>query len=237
MEARNTKFHRVERDRIPQPERLCWEGRWRLFGGQSLIELLVAMAVIIVGLTAAGMFVISNIRLQELSADRVIATNLAREGIEIAKAQRDSNWLAGCYFYNGMMQGSACTTEGVGNDYEAIPYVSTAGAFSGFDFTPDAMSDTNYTRLVRSTTAASAGMYIQGVEGGVPVPGSTTPFSRLMAFHLICADGFIKSSGAGGCSIPGHGDIVGLRVTSTVTWSKRGLAHSSVIVDDLYDWR
>jgi type II secretory pathway pseudopilin PulG len=206
--------------------------------GQSIVELIVAMAVITIGLTGAGILVLSNIRLQELSADRVVATNLAREGIELAKAQRDSNWLAGCpIFYGGMVVGSSCAAAGGGNDYEAIPSVGAAGTFFGFDFTPDAIGETDYTKIVRSSAAASRGMYIQGIEGGVPVAGTSTPFYRFMTFHLICSDGFVKTSGSGGCSNPVHGVIVGIRVTSRVEWSKHGLSHQSTIVDDLYDWR
>jgi Tfp pilus assembly protein PilV len=199
--------------------------------GQTLIELLIAMTVIMIGLTAAAALVISNIRLQEISADRVIATNLAREGIEMAKAQRDSNWLAGGAFNAGMSVGS-----GVTSDYSAIPSVGSSGVFGGFDFTPNNIdTDTNYTKIVRSTTAASLGMYIQGFESGAPVVGTSTPFLRLLQFGPICADG--KIIGVNGTDCTGHGLIAGVHVTSTVKWTKRGTARQSVIVDDLYDWR
>ncbi len=203
----------------------------RMARGQSLIELLVAMVVIMIGLTAAASFVFSNIRLQEISSDRVIATNLAREGVEYAKALRDSNWLAGNAFNAGMSAGSGATA-----DYSAVPYVNTSGVFQNFDFTPNTIgTDTNYTKIVRSSTAAGLGMYIQGAPGGVPVTGTSTSFLRMVEFGPICADGV--QIGVNGVDCTGHGVQTGVHVTSTVVWTKRGTQRSSVIVDELYDWR
>jgi hypothetical protein len=199
--------------------------------GQSLIELLVAMFVIMIGLTAAAAFVFSNVRLQEVSADRVIATNLAREGIEYTKALRDSNWLAGSAFNAGMSLG---VTPNV--DYSAVPYVSGSGVFQNFDFTPNNIdTDTAYTKIVRSTAAAGYGMYIQGAPGGVPVTGSSTSFLRFMEFGPICVDGTKISANGVDCTT--HGGTMGVHVTSTVVWTKRGTRRQSVLVDEVYDWR
>ncbi len=203
----------------------------RSANGQTLIELLIAMTVILIGLTSAAILVISNIRLQEVSVDRVIATNLAREGIEMAKGQRDSNWLAGSAFNAGMSVGV-----GVASDYSAIPSVLNNGTFNGFDFTPNNIgTDTNYTKIVRSTNAASLGMFIQGYDSGAPVVGTSTAFLRILQFGPICADG--KIIGINGTDCTGHGIVAGVHVTSTVQWTKRGTTRQSVIVDDLYDWR
>ncbi|MBD3251017.1 hypothetical protein GF380_00860 [Candidatus Uhrbacteria bacterium] len=193
-----------------------------LMRGQSLLELLIAMTVIIVGLTAAGTLIFSNIRLQEQSSQRVVAANLAREGIEIAKAVRDSNWLKNVDFRDGMYD--------TGNDYTGVPdWVQ--GQVTGFDFSPDDIDDAG-TAIIVSNHASSVRLMVQEASGH-PVR-STTFYRRLLTFEPICSDGSIRSEGTNcGGLIP----VQGVRVTSRVVWDARGTRRESVIVDELYDWR
>jgi Tfp pilus assembly protein PilV len=204
----------VQDIRIPDSKR-----QTHFLKGQSLIELLIAMTVIMVGLSAAGTLVFSNIRLQELSADRVTAANLARGGIELAKAQRDSNWLAGAAFDAGMKNAL---------DYTGVP-IMTDGRFDSFNFTADDLDDTSWTRVKQSTDASSTNMLVQGTGN----PGTDTMFRRLITFQPICSDGSVLSDGVACAPL----ETVGIRVTSQVDWQKRGMTHNSVIVDELYDWR
>ncbi|MFH0776636.1 MAG: hypothetical protein V1936_03430 [Patescibacteria group bacterium] len=61
--------------------------------GETLIEVLVATIVLIVGaLAAARLFAIATVN-DQLTKERVIATNLAREGLEAVRNIRDTNWL------------------------------------------------------------------------------------------------------------------------------------------------
>ncbi len=177
------------------------------------------MTVIMVGLSAAGTLIFSNIRLQERSADRVVGANLARGGIELAKAQRDSNWLAGDAFNNGMFNGT---------DYTGVP-IMTDGRFDSFNFTADAISETGWTQLKRSSDASSTSMFVQGIAN----PGTATQFRRLITFQPICSDGTVLNEGSTCTPLV----TAGVRVTSRVEWTKRGMTHESVIVDELYDWR
>lgn len=175
------------------------------------------MTVIMVGLSAAGTLVFSNIRLQERSTDRVVAANLARGGVELAKAHRDSNWLANADFREGMHDGM---------DYTGVP-VMELGRFKAFDFTADDIDD-DWTRLKRSTHASSTRMFVQGPAA----EGEDTIYKRLIMFQPICTDGSVAAEGSA-CT----GDPVGVRVTSRVVWDKRNKRHESVIIDELYDWR
>ena len=188
--------------------------------GQSLTELMVAMSVIIVGLAAAGTVILSNVRLQERSADQVAAANLAREGVELAKAIRDSNWIAG---------GSTLFNEGLsdGNDYTGVPLWS-GGSLLSFDFAPADMNDTE-TVIKRSTDAATPNVFVQGT-GAV---GTDTVFRRLVTLLPICSDESIATEGTDCGSL----DTVGVQVQSTVTWTKREGTKSTTVEDNLYDWR
>jgi prepilin-type N-terminal cleavage/methylation domain-containing protein len=63
-------------------------------GGFTLMEVIVAVAVIttaIVGAMALVSFSVSSI---SLNKSKITATNLAQEGLEIVRNIRDSNWLA-----------------------------------------------------------------------------------------------------------------------------------------------
>ncbi len=61
--------------------------------GETLIEVLVAIIIIIVGaLSAVRLLGIASIH-NQLTKERVIATNLSREGLEAVRNIRDTNWL------------------------------------------------------------------------------------------------------------------------------------------------
>lgn len=188
--------------------------------GQSLIELIIAMFVIVVGLAGAAELIFSNSRAQERSANEVVAANLAREGIELAKAVRDSNWMAGngTAFDSGLLSGT---------DYTAVPRMD-GGAFIDFDFTPNLITDATAV-LSASTNAGSPGLYVQGTGAS----GSPTIFSRLVTLDAICSDGSFKTSG----TTCGALTKVGIRVTSLVRWTQRDGTHTTSMVDAFYDWR
>ncbi|PIZ89621.1 MAG: hypothetical protein COX89_00565 [Candidatus Nealsonbacteria bacterium CG_4_10_14_0_2_um_filter_37_10] len=61
----------------------------------TLIEVLVAVSVLIIGVL--GVFtVVQNITFSaQINSSKLAATYLAQEGLELVKNQRDSNWLAG----------------------------------------------------------------------------------------------------------------------------------------------
>ncbi len=62
--------------------------------GQSLIEAIVAISVIIIGLLTALTLASFSLSAQGESGAQIIATSLAREGVEVVRNIRDSNWLA-----------------------------------------------------------------------------------------------------------------------------------------------
>lgn len=63
------------------------------FSGQTLIEILVAITITALALTAILAAAISSISFGGQSGQRLLAINLAREGIEIVRVIRNSNWL------------------------------------------------------------------------------------------------------------------------------------------------
>jgi hypothetical protein len=63
--------------------------------GQSLIETIVAIFVLTSGLASGLALAIFSFGSSTQITTRIIATDLAREGIEVIRRMRDSNWLEG----------------------------------------------------------------------------------------------------------------------------------------------
>jgi Tfp pilus assembly protein PilV len=62
--------------------------------GQTLIETIVAIFVLTMALTAGLGVAIYAFSTSTTSINEIIASNLAREGVEVVRMMRDSNWLA-----------------------------------------------------------------------------------------------------------------------------------------------
>ncbi len=189
-----------------------------------MIELLITIGVMSTGLFAAATLVFSNLQLSDRDADSVVAMNLAREGIEEAKQLRDSNWLAGKAFDDGLVGGSA--------DYSAIPRWD-GGVVSpdiSFDFTPNTIGDA--TTLVHRSLNLLTPVFFTQTDANAP----TTPWHRLLVFHPICQTG-------AGLTYLNDGSIcdpdskIGIRVESRIQWRRKNQTFTRVMYDDLFDWR
>ncbi len=191
--------------------------------GQTILELLIAMAVIAVGLLAAVTLVFYNLRLVEQDVDEVVVVNLAREGVELAKAARDANWLAGVQFDSGLADGS---------DYTATPAWNGSPESLFFDFEANDFSDSN-TNLIQVTTS-TAPLFFGNSNAVLPAfYTSSTEYKRLLTFHPICEDYSVLASG----TICDPMLKIGIRVESRIQWIRKGATKEFTIYEDLYDWR
>jgi len=60
--------------------------------GFSLMEVIVAITIIVVGMIAIMSLMTTNITTGSYDRQKIVAINLAQEGIELVKNIRDSNW-------------------------------------------------------------------------------------------------------------------------------------------------
>lgn len=191
--------------------------------GQTLVELLVAFTVISTGLFAAVTLVFSNLQLSDRDADEVVAINLARDGIEQAKALRDGNWLAGVAFDRGFSDGV---------DYSAVPLWNGQPQQNAivFDFIPKTFEDES-TRIWQSADPATEGFFAHGLANARP-----TPWRRLMVFHPICEtpQGLIYVDDGMDCGV--HPKI-GIRVEVRIRWERKSNVFERTVYEDLFDWR
>jgi len=63
--------------------------------GFTLLEILIAISVMIVGIVGIYALVPKIISVTSVNTDRFIASQLAREGMELVRNIRDTNWLEG----------------------------------------------------------------------------------------------------------------------------------------------
>jgi len=184
-----------------------------------MIELILAIAVISTGLFAATTLIFSNQNLVERNTTGLTALNLAREALELAKHVRDSNWLAGNAF-----------DQGLGGDFTATPLWIGAAADPTFDFTANAIGDPD-ARVVR--LAAPVGFFANRNQA-LGVDGDVTQFRRLVTFYPICdpANPPDPNNPPAACS-----PVVGVRVKALVQWTIKTTTRETSLYEDLYDWK
>lgn len=61
--------------------------------GQSLIETIVAMSILVTALVSCLGLTLYALAVSQNSQNELVAVNLAREGVEVVRMMRDSNWL------------------------------------------------------------------------------------------------------------------------------------------------
>ncbi|MEK7583844.1 MAG: hypothetical protein AAB490_01250, partial [Patescibacteria group bacterium] len=61
--------------------------------GFTLIEGIISIGIISTAMMVGLGLAVSNLTAAQANSDRIIAANLAREGIEVVRHVRDSNWL------------------------------------------------------------------------------------------------------------------------------------------------
>ncbi len=85
--------------------------------GESLIESLIAIAIIVTSLAGIMALFSDNMKTNQSTKNRIVAINLAREGIEAVRYIRDSNWLIYsnnrrvCWNFNPTLVNPVCDTE------------------------------------------------------------------------------------------------------------------------------
>lgn len=189
-------------------------------GGQSLVEMIVAIAIILTGLVGALSLTISNLTGVDEAGTRVVASNLAREGIEVVRNFRDANWLKNLDWDTGLYSG---------NDFTAIAIFDPPTNKWRLDFSPNAISD-----LAAKLYRSPENLYLQDTA---PPAGMETQYFRLITLDPICFNAATQTESITG-NLCGVGEEkIGIRIKSEVTWKLSGRARDVILEDRIYNWR
>lgn len=74
----------------------------------TLLEVIIVIYIFSMGILGLSTLVIKNIQLENMNKNGLIASQLAQEGLELVRNQRDSNWLntGADWFYNVLGDGT-----------------------------------------------------------------------------------------------------------------------------------
>jgi len=196
--------------------------------GQGIIEAIAGIFVIIIGLIGYLSIAHSSVSSNYEAQTRIIAANLAREGVEVAHNIRDSNWIAGRDWDNGLYSV---------NDYDGVPDFAYDGDNSWqIDFNPDNFSD-NDTNIYKFQAGAYSGLSVQ--KDPVSADAVKTLYKRLITLKSICydSDTGIEEAPISKAHCTGGDEKIGIRVLSEIRWTEHGRSHTFIVEDSIYDWR
>ena len=158
--------------------------------GQSLIETIAAIFILTTALTGGLGLTIYAFSVSSLSQNEVIAANLAREGVEVVRMMRDSNWLASDV-KGGPWDLTACSDIG-----DRLCYPRTyqqAQPYNNYDlslgnqravFSPGVTASwslSNTPDYDLNLISNGSGVYVHSGSG---FGGTVTPFARMINISL-----------------------------------------------------
>jgi prepilin-type N-terminal cleavage/methylation domain-containing protein len=205
--------------------------------GFTLLEGIIAIAVISVGLMVGLTLAISNLLAAQENERRIKAANLAREGIEVVRNVRDNNFI---HIDNN-------DTYNLGTTYYTFDtFLDQSENSVGNHFLIDYNSGSY--RLVDAPTATTIEECISndeciidfdstsGIYGGGT--GEDTIYHRLITRQLICFDDAtnLETDMTVADTTCATGSVVGNIITSHVRY-ETNREHDVIIKERLYDWR
>lgn len=174
--------------------------------GFTLIETLVAISVLLLSILGPISFAAQGIQNTYYARDQIVAFYMAQEGIELIRAQRDNNALAGVgSWLQGIDGGTGCeTANGCGIE-----------AQNPTTFVPCGVSPYEPCRLYYdssglTTPATQRGVYVLSGSGGI-----ATTFVRRIQIQQVSTQEY---------------DVI-----STVSWTTARLSKTIVVRSKIFD--
>lgn len=192
--------------------------------GQSFVEAMVAITIIVSSISSALALVQSSITATRIGGTHVVAANLAREGLEVVRSMRDTNWLKSRSFQVGLID--------AGGDKIARSLLDVTSGDWSLSFAATSLTDAN------AAVYLADGIYVQA--DAPPSRGTKTLYSRTLTLLPICRDngaGVERAvSGTDVCLV--SETLVGLLVDSSVRWQTVSGQYQTLTAEErLYDWR
>ncbi|MFH1112194.1 MAG: hypothetical protein V1712_03990 [Patescibacteria group bacterium] len=215
--------------------------------GQGLLEAMLAIGLILIGLGAVLTLTLKNISAVIDSGQRVVAVNLAREGIDVVRGIRDSNWLAASnsdpnrlwdHDYDDSEEVVAANLVPSADDQgaRAILTLPSSTLIAPVNFSIDFIDsrDVNDDSFKLYRDSATYEWYQEDFS-----LNKETGFNRMILLDPICESAGVK---AGESDCPAGDVKIGIRVQVQVAWNTTGIFgginHRQLEVTEyLYNWR
>lgn len=207
--------------------------------GQTLIETLVASFILVMGITAALTLATYSLSATTNIRQQTIGLGLAREGIEVVKNMRDTNWLRGtlstdCYDFLSGEQTALCyqdwlnPSSGTGYDFGTFGNLGAPLTYY-ISYNPN---DEKPWSLVSSGDKFGLDLY-------EPDPGSITPFVGYL-YNASGTTASASNSGFGRRITIAAADFSPfdqntgprLKVTSEVWWESKNCPRSDIPLEN-----
>lgn len=208
---------------------------------QTLLEAILAIGIIMTATIGATTLVVSTITSGRTSQDKIIAANLAREGLEVVRGTRDSNWLqrsqnvlddsGSLYRWDSAPASLSDIISGLGPQGNLYYCFSLSKTTFTADWTFRVVLNGNPDGTVSSCTAsvpvllASSATDKYYTQGPCPLNYSCAP-TKFLRTVQVQRDSESLS----------FGSAEFLRVTSIVDWNDHGQKEYA-LTEKLYDWR
>ncbi len=216
--------------------------------GQGILEVVVAISVITVALVAIINLAIFNINVQGYNHNMLVASNLARESIEVVRNIRDSNWLDATKNWDDSLVVNPDTDQ----DHEENTFVIHNQSSEQHSFDYDIYSVgaswntcfiknyTFYRLYFRSVIASSGHKLYNNFLNFLSIDNEASNFYRLIYINPICWNGnneIILNHYGDICDNHAGYEKVGMEVISKVAWKQKGDFKTLEVEDRLYNWK
>jgi Tfp pilus assembly protein PilV len=202
--------------------------------GQGLLEMIIAIGILTTGLLSTMTLTTASLSATKDTETRLVAASLSREGIEVIRSLRDTNWLIGQSWNAGLF--------GAGNNRTATAvFAPGATAAWTLDFSAQDVDDAAAAVFLGITPGSTTEhLYIQTVGGGMPQGAIPTPYRRLVSLFPICRSDTtgletVVTGEQAACA--GGETEIGVDVFSRVSWSVKRQQHTVTTEEKMYDWR
>lgn len=185
--------------------------------GFTLVESMVAIAIIAIALVGPFTAVQSALSGSYIARDRLIAANLAQEGLEYVRSIRDNNYLSGRAWTYGFSSSQNSRNQCFGNNPTGYCTIdSTKGDFN-ISGNEDAMMGYSSSQVsnIPPLYIDSSQRYTHTTTGN-----TQTVFTRKVQLQTV----------------PDGAEIHEMKVTVTVSWSTAHQSFSVTVTDVLQDW-
>lgn len=180
--------------------------------GLTLIGVLVAIALLVTSILAITNLYVRTTKVASASRERFVATNLAREGLELVQMQRDTNWLQirsgtpNIEWTTKICDDSLATDKAVTVDFDSTIDLEVQFNDAGTDDTLYRVADGHWRHHTPS--------------------GEATRFDRVITIDCSQREAALAS--------PTTPSLI--TITATVSWQERGQAQDVSLKTRLYDW-